>query len=158
MSNWQTKLKFHKKPVLPMIMQDEIADCGHACIAMVVHFFGSKLSLPALRRLHPSSARGVTMLQMNQIFSQLGFKTRVLRVDLQELSKVKTPAILHWNNNHFVVLKKIKHQKFTIHDPALGVQVYTKEMASPFFTGIVLEIESNEHVFIGDDSTIVNQY
>lgn len=146
-----TKLKFHKKPILPMIMQDEISECGHACIVMVAQFWGSKLSLSSLRSRYPTSARGMTMLQMNQIFNQLGFKTRVLRIDFTDLSNVKTPAILYWNNNHFVVLKRVKGRKLTIHDPALGVRVYTQEIGQPYFTGIVLEIEESKPVFMDDD-------
>lgn len=151
--NWQTKLKFSKKSILPMIMQDEIADCGHACIAMIIHFWRCKLNLSSLRRRFPSSVRGMNLLQMNQIFNQLGFKTRVLRINWQVLSKVKLPAILHWDNNHFVVLKKINRQTWTIHDPALGVRVLPNKMAQTFFSGIVLEIEQANPIVIGKESS-----
>lgn len=144
MSIWKTRLRFSNAK-LPMIFQEEMAECAHACIAMIAYFWGCKFSLIALRQLHQTSTRGMNVLQMNQIFEQLGFKTRVLRVLLQDLCKVKTPAILHWNNNHFVVLKKVKRHAIVVHDPVLGVRIYQHKEAVRFFSGIVLEIEKTEY-------------
>ena len=153
MSIWKTRLQFCSKAKLPMIFQEEMAECAHACIAMIAYFWGCKLSLLALRQLHPTSMRGMNLLQMNKVFDQLGFKTRVLRVLLHDLCKVKTPAILHWNHNHFVVLKKVKRHAIVVHDPALGVRVYAKTEAVRFFSGIVLEIEKTEYVALVGQST-----
>lgn len=145
MSIWKTYLRF-RKAKLPMIFQEEMAECAHACIAMIAYFWGCKLNLMTLRQLHQTSMRGTNMLQMNQMFEQLGFKTRVLRVLLHDLCKVKTPAILHWNHNHFVVLKKVKRHAIVVHDPVLGVRIYQHKEALRFFSGIVLEIEKAEHI------------
>ena len=93
MSIWKTRLQFCSKAKLPMIFQEEMAECAHACIAMIAYFWGCKLSLLALRQLHHTSMRGMNLLQMNKVFDQLGFKTRVLRVLLHDLCKVKTPAL-----------------------------------------------------------------
>ena len=153
MLNWQRKLKFNKKPVLPMFMQDEIAECGHVCIAMILHFWGHKLSLSALRRMHATSVRGMTLLRINQIFHQLGFKARALRISWDELSQVKLPAILHWDNNHFVVLKKVQRQTLIIHDPASGICKHSKENSKALFSGIALEIEQSEHVYVSDKTS-----
>ena len=150
---WKTRLQFCSKAKLPMIFQEEMAECAHACIAMIAYFWGCKLSLLALRQLHHTSMRGMNLLQMNKVFDQLGFKTRVLRVLLHDLCKVKTPAILHWNHNHFVVLKKVKRHAIVVHDPALGVRVYAKTEAVRFFSGIVLEIEKTEYVALVGQST-----
>ena len=49
MQFWQTVLRFRKKAKLPMILQEEMAECAHACIAMIVNFWGCKLSLSTLR-------------------------------------------------------------------------------------------------------------
>ncbi|MCX7090399.1 MAG: peptidase domain-containing ABC transporter [Legionellales bacterium] len=152
MQFWQTVLRFRKKAKLPMILQEEMAECAHACIAMIVNFWGCKLSLSTLRGLHHTSVRGVNVLQMSQIFDRLGFKTRVLRVPFQDLGRVKTPAILHWNHQHFVVLKKVQRQKIVIHDPALGVRHYKKLAASERYSGVVLEVETTEHLSVGNAS------
>ena len=152
MSIWKKPLQFFSKAKLPMIFQEEMAECAHACIAMIAYYWGCKLSLFTLRQLHHTSMRGMNLLQMNQIFDQLGFKTRVLKVMFKDLSKVPTPAILHWNQNHFVVLKKVKRQTIVVHDPALGVRVYSKQTALSFFSGIVLEIEKTDYISLASQN------
>ena len=66
--------------------------------------------------------------------------TRALRVELAALSKVKTPAILHWDLNHFVVLRSVTSRSIVIHDPALGVRTVPIAEVSKHFTGVVLEL------------------
>lgn len=143
---WQIRLRFRKKSTLPLILQEEMAECAHACIAMIVQYWGCKISLATLRTIQHTSTHGMTVLQMSQLFDRLGFKTRALRVAYSDLSHVKTPAILHWDQKHFVVLKSIRGQKIIVHDPALGVRSYTKVEASALYSGIVLEIEKTTHL------------
>ena len=138
-----TALRFSQSPKLPMIHQDERAECGHACVAMVSNFFGHQLDLYSLRNLSGTSSRGITLLDINKLLERLGFVTRPLKVPLEELSLIKCPAILHWNMNHFVVLKQVKKNQVVIHDPALGIQRYSLDEVSRSFTGVVLEIEKS---------------
>jgi len=138
------QLKFNQKPRLPVILQDERADCGHACIAMVSNFWGHQLNLYALKNMNRTSVRGINLLNISEICESLGFMTRALKVPLDELDKVKCPAILHWNMNHFVVLKQVKKKYVVIHDPASGVQRYSLDEISQSYTGIVLEIEKSD--------------
>ncbi len=137
------RLLFNTLQKLPAILQDERAECGHACIAMISNYWGHELDLYSLRKLSPASMRGVNLAQIKGIFSTLGFKTRALRVSLQELSFVKLPAIVHWNMNHFVVLKSFKKNGFVVHDPARGVVKCSVEQFSNSFTGVVLEVEKD---------------
>jgi ATP-binding cassette, subfamily B, bacterial CvaB/MchF/RaxB len=136
-------LNFIRHTKLPIILQDEIAECGHACIVMISRFFGHTLDLYGLRKINKPSAEGITMRQINQLLEQLKFKTRALRVPMSELHFIKTPAILHWNMNHFVVLKKVKKNKIIIHDPAIGVRTCSIDEFSNSFTGFVLEVEKS---------------
>ncbi|STX48999.1 ABC transporter [Legionella hackeliae] len=138
-------LQFKKSSKLPIILQDEVAECGHACVAMISNFWGHELDLPALRRISQSSQRGVTLLTVKEMFESLGFTTRALRVSLEELQQVKTPAVIHWNMNHFVVLKKVNRNSVIIHDPAIGLKQCRMEEVSKAFTGIVLEIEKSDN-------------
>lgn len=137
------QLIFNQRTHLPLILQDERADCGHACIAMISHFWGHRLDLFDLRSMSASSNRGITLLEINKLLENLGFMTRALRVPLEELSLIKCPAILHWDMNHFVVLKKVKKNHVIIHDPAMGVRRCSLAEVSQSFTGIVLEIEKS---------------
>ncbi|HHF7345549.1 TPA: peptidase domain-containing ABC transporter [Legionella feeleii] len=125
---------------LPIILQSEMSECGHACIAMIANFWGHHLDLYTLRKISRPSNRGINLLQIKDLLENLGFLIRGLKVSLEELNKVKTPAILHWDMNHFVVLKKIGKRSITIHDPALGIRQCSIEEVSNSFTGIALEI------------------
>lgn len=71
---------------------------------------------------------------------QMGFSSRALKVEIAALGKVKLPAILHWNLNHFVVLKSISGKRAIIHDPAAGAKTLSWGQLSNHFTGVVLEL------------------
>ena len=133
-------LQFKSTQRLPIVLQDEIAECGHACVAMISNFWGHELDLNALRRMNKPSQQGVSLLTIKELFENLGFTTRALRVSLEEIRQIKTPAILHWNMNHFVVLKKIKKNTIVIHDPAIGIRHCSMDEVSKSFTGVALEV------------------
>nr|WP_019217956.1 cysteine peptidase family C39 domain-containing protein [Legionella tunisiensis] len=103
--------ELNRRAKLPIIFQSEISECGHACIAMIANFWGHHLDLYALRKINQPSNRGINLLQIKDLLENLGFMIRGLKVSLEELSKIKTPAILHWDMNHFVVLKKVKKNR-----------------------------------------------
>ena len=140
MSSSSAVLQFKSVLRLPVILQDEIAECGHACVAMISNFWGHELDLQALRRINKPSQQGVSLLTIKQLLEKLGFTTRALRVSLEEIRQIKTPAILHWNMNHFVVLKKVKKNAIVIHDPAVGIRHCSMDEVSKSFTGIALEV------------------
>ena len=148
-------LCFNKTKKLPIILQDERAECGHACVVMISNFWGHQLDLYALKRVSNTSSRGINLLDINKLFTGLGFITRPLRVPLEELHLIKCPAILHWNMNHFVVLKQVKKNHVIIHDPAVGVRHCSFDELSKSFTGIVLEVEkSNDFKQVRSDNKL----
>ncbi|MCX2193080.1 hypothetical protein LD112_11305 [Pantoea agglomerans] len=89
-------------------LQAESAECGLACIAMVLSHYGYQIDLPTLRERFPITSRGVNLKQLINISSKLETISRPLRLELEDLDKLRLPCILHWNLNHFVVLKKNK--------------------------------------------------
>ena len=137
-------LQFKSAVRLPLILQDEMTECGHACVVMISNFFGHELDLHALRQMNKPSQQGVSLLTLKNLCENLGFTTRALSVPLNELKQIKTPAILHWDMNHFVVLKQIKRNTVIIHDPAVGVRHCSLDEVSKSFTGVVLELEKSE--------------
>lgn len=70
----------------------------------------------------------------------MGFSTRPLRLELEELNQLKVPCVLHWDLNHFVVLEKVSGGKVTILDPAFGKRMLSFKEASSHFTGVALEL------------------
>lgn len=134
------KLHLFRWNKLPVILQGEVAECGLACLSMVASYHGYKSSLTELRRKFTVSLKGVNLRSLSVAADQLGLSARGLRCELEDLRQLKTPCILHWGLNHFVVLKKATRKHITIHDPAHGKRVVLVEEASKHFTGVALEL------------------
>lgn len=133
-------LLFSKAPLLPMIIQSEVAECGLACLAMVAGYHGFQTTLTNLRHEYPVSSRGATLKDVMAIAARLKFATRALRGEINSLNHLQLPCILHWNLNHFVVLKKITKNKYVLHDPSIGERYLDKAEFSREFTGVILEL------------------
>lgn len=153
MENPMHLLKFSGTKRLPVILQTEAAECGLASIAMVAAYYGYKTDLTSLRQEHEISLKGANLEELMQIADKLKLSTRALRLDLEHLSQLKTPCILHWDMNHFVVLKKVTKKSIEIHDPGLGERKYTLEEFSKHFTGVALELSPTEE-FKSEDSRV----
>lgn len=137
-------LNFSRQKRLPEIRSAEAAECGLACLAMIGRYHGHDIDLNALRQRFALSLTGATLRTLMQMAEQLSLAPRALRVGLDALKDVRLPAVLHWDLNHFVVLKSINGRKAVIHDPARGVRHLTIEELSNHFTGVVLELAPAE--------------
>ncbi len=124
---------------LPVILQTEAAECGLASLAMIARYHGHDVDLPSLRRRHSTSLKGANLARVMEMAGQLGFETRPLRLELCELPELKAPCILHWDLNHFVVLKRATAHGAVVHDPARGVLKLSNAEISKHFTGVALE-------------------
>src|SRR3954463_728988 len=102
-----TQLNFSSRGRLPLVRQTEAAECGLACLAMVASYHGYRVDLNTLRRRHPVSLNGVTMRGLIQVANQLHLACRPLRFELHDIKLLTLPAIVHWDMNHFVVLKAV---------------------------------------------------
>lgn len=134
-------LQFGWRRHLPVTLQSEAGECGLACLAMLARYHGHQVDLPSLRRRFPTSLKGANLARVMEMAAGLDLRTRALRLELDELPQLKTPCILHWDLNHFVVLKSANARKVVIHDPACGVRTLTCAAASGHFTGVALELE-----------------
>lgn len=125
---------------LPIIRQDEIAECGLASLTMVASYHGFRTDLRGMRQRFPITARGWTLRTLADNASKLGFSTRSLKCGLKNVGQLRLPAILHWDLNHFVVLKSVSRNRVVIHDPAQGAVTMTFDEFGDHFTGIALEL------------------
>jgi len=125
---------------LPLILQTEAAECGLACLAMLTAHHGLRTDLPSLRRRFSLSLKGVTMADLVRMAGAMQLSGRPLRAELDQLRQLQLPCVLHWDFNHFVVLKSIGRRIVEIHDPAHGVRRMTLAEVSTHFTGIALEV------------------
>ncbi|MDF3936703.1 peptidase domain-containing ABC transporter [Pseudomonas citronellolis] len=131
-------LRFGRR--LPSIQQTEAAECGIACLAMVAGYHGNHQDLREMRRRFNVSLKGMTLKQLIDSAQQLGMATRPLKLSLDELGKLRTPCILHWDFNHFVVLKSVSRFGAVVHDPAHGIRKLSLATLSRSFTGVALEL------------------
>src|SRR4051812_18917791 len=144
-------LNFAARGHLPVIRQAEAAECGLACLAMVASYHGHRIDLNTLRRRYPASLNGVTLRALIQVASHLHLLGRPLRYELDHLRQLRLPAILHWDMNHFVVLKAVIRKGIVVHDPARGKKFYAITEASKHLTGVALELEPTEDFIVQDE-------
>jgi ATP-binding cassette subfamily B protein RaxB len=125
---------------LKTILQSQVAECGLACIAMVITAHGQSTSLADLRQRFPQSLKGSNLKQLMACSAVLGFSARPLRLELHELGQLVRPCILHWDMNHFVVLHKVGRKHVVVLDPAVGERRLSMDEVSRHFTGVALEL------------------
>jgi len=125
---------------LPVILQTEAAECGLACLAMVAAHHGLHSDLPTMRQRFSVSLKGTTLADLVRLGGQLQLNARALRAEMEHLPELAMPCVLHWDLNHFVVLKEVSRGVAVIHDPARGVRRLPLAEVSKHFTGVVLEL------------------
>jgi ATP-binding cassette, subfamily B, bacterial CvaB/MchF/RaxB len=140
MSDILKRLQFSFGKKLPMIHQAEVAECGLACLAMIASYHGYDTDLLTLRRQFSISLKGSRLQDLIDLGNKLNLLSRAVKLNLEDLKYLKTPCILHWDMDHFVVLKKVRGNKVTIHDPAIGVVKYKMSEVSKHFTGVAMEM------------------
>lgn len=136
-------VSFGLRRKLPLILQTEATECALACIAMVAGYHGLRTDLATLRRIFLVSIKGSTLGHLMQIAHSLKLTTRPVKLELEDLPQLRLPCILHWNFNHFVVLKAVNRNTVTIHDPAFGLRKLSLDEVSGQFTGVALELWPN---------------
>lgn len=129
---WATKLQ--------AVLQSEAAECGLASLAMVARFHGHVVDLVGLRQKFPTSIKGMTLKQLMAVASELDLAPRAVRLEVEELGKLKAPAILHWDLSHYVVLESVDSGGAVIVDPASGRRRLSNATIAKHMTGVALEL------------------
>lgn len=119
-------------PKFPHYMQPDAMDCGPTCLRIVAKHFGRHYNLETLRNLTWKTREGVSLLTISDAAEKIGFRTQGVRITSENLHEIPLPAIIHWNQNHFVVLYKIKNKGkasvvYCISDPAHGLVEYSQQ-------------------------------
>lgn len=118
-------------PKFPHYLQPDAMDCGPTCLRIVAKHFGRHYNLETLRNLTWKTREGVSLLTISDAAEKIGFRSQGARLTIDKLSEIPLPAIIHWNQYHFVVLYKVKKNRkgneYFISDPAHGLVTYNKE-------------------------------
>jgi ATP-binding cassette subfamily B protein len=108
-------------------------DCGPTCLRMIAKYFGRNYGLQYLREISGINREGVSLLGISEAAEKIGFRTTGVRVGLEDLLEIEMPCILHWGQNHFVVLYKVPSKlnltgkNYYIADPAKDLIAYTED-------------------------------
>jgi ATP-binding cassette subfamily B protein RaxB len=132
-------LHFGRERALPSVLQAASAECGLACLVMIAAYHGHQTDLPAMRRRFTLSLKGMTARRLLDIAHTLGLQCRPLQLEMEELAQLQTPCVLHWDMDHFVVLRHVGKRKVVIHDPAVGVRTLSAADVARHFTGVAIE-------------------
>lgn len=117
---------FKKK--FPHFQQRDQMDCGPTCVKMIAQYYGKSVSLPYLREQAHIDRQGVSLLGISDAAEDIGFRTMAIKTDYDTLAEESPfPCIVHWNQNHFVVVADIKKDRVTVADPGNEIITYTKE-------------------------------
>ena len=123
----------------PYIIQHDTMDCGSTCLRMLAKHYGKEYSLDTLRELCYTAKEGVSLLSISEAAEQLGFKTLGGRITFNKLiNEALLPCIVHWNQEHFVIVYKVRKSSplsfwrgaggevIYVADPGLGLVTYTE--------------------------------
>ena len=125
---------------LPIVLQAEESECGLACLAMIAVHHGHRMRLADLRQRFPVSRKGATLASLIKIAAALKLDSRPLRLELDNLPELQLPCVIHWDMNHFVVLKSAGRRRIVIPDPAVGIRSVNRAEFGKHFTGVALEL------------------
>lgn len=111
----------------PHYIQHDVMDCGPTCLRMVAAFHGKRYSLEGLRKKSFITREGVSMLGISEAAEKIGFRSICVQVSYEKLKEAPLPCIVHWNQQHFIVVYKLNDKHVWVADPGAGKLKYTKE-------------------------------
>ncbi len=115
-------------PSFPFYKQLDAMDCGPSCLRMVARYYGKHFTLQSLREKSHLNKEGVSMLGISRAAEEIGMQTMGVSLTWERLKEeAPLPVIVHWKQNHFVVVYRIKRDRVYVADPAFGRTVYTRE-------------------------------
>ena len=128
----------------PTVLQMEALECGAACLAMILGYYGKTVSLEKIRTDCGVSRDGVKATHIFKAAEKYGLKGKGYKMELSALKLLTAPVILFWNFNHYVVFEGFKGKKACINDPAAGRRLIDTEEFNEAYTGVVLVLEKTE--------------
>jgi ATP-binding cassette subfamily B protein len=126
---------------VPFQFQLTTSECGAACLAMILGYYGRKTSVAECRYKCSPGRDGLTARVIARAAREFGFRVKAYSLEPSAMRDVPLPAIVHWNFNHFVVVEKWSGKRVLLADPSAGRRFLTTEEFEAGFTGVVLTFE-----------------
>jgi ATP-binding cassette subfamily B protein len=135
-----TRFRLWRKRVPPVTQMSEV-ECGAACLAMILQYYGRKTSVSEIRDRCGIGRDGLSALAIVKAARQYGLRVRAVSLPNTDFRYVTLPAIIHWEFNHFIVVERWSPRYVDVVDPALGRRRLTAEEFDEGFTGVVIMLE-----------------
>jgi ATP-binding cassette, subfamily B, bacterial len=133
--------RISKRLRVPFIEQMEQSECGLCCLAMVFSYYKSEIPLLEFRDRGGGGRDGTNLKTLREIARSFGMESNGHKAELEQLRKIRLPAILHWKGDHFIVLERIKGNKVYVVDPAMGRLILSIEEFVKDYSGAVLTLQ-----------------
>ena len=128
-------IKGRRRRRVPFIQQVDEMDCGAACLAMVTRAFGRRVSLARIRQLVNTGLDGTSLRSICRAGEEIGLAARSVKSSLSHLDHMPLPAIIHWDEYHWVVLEVVSREHVTVMDPGVGRRRLTRAQFEEKWSG-----------------------
>jgi len=132
----------------PFYRQLDAKDCGATCLKIIAKHYGKTINIKDLRELTETTRTGSTLKGLSNASEKIGFGSLPGKIYFKQLTEIPLPAIVHWNENHFVVLHKVSENLFHVSDPAHGLIQYKKNEFISHWIGVNANNEKEEGVVL----------
>lgn len=124
---------------MQVIYQNEVAECGYACLAMVLSHFGRATEVREISAYRPISANGLTLMDLYDVAIEYGLEVQAFRFDASHVSEIKRGSIVHFGGAHFVVFERCTRNYVRLIDPAMGRRRIAMDTFLANVSGYLLE-------------------
>ncbi len=130
---------------VPLLLQMSAVECGAACLAMILRYYGSKISIAEIRQRYGVGRDGLSALSIVTAAQEYGLQVRAFSLQAPDLHAVRMPAIIYWESNHFLIVERWSARYVDVVDPAEGHKRMTLEEFSAGFSGVVIILGPSQH-------------
>ncbi|HWS82797.1 MAG TPA: peptidase domain-containing ABC transporter, partial [Ktedonobacteraceae bacterium] len=130
---------------VPLLLQLSAVECGAACLAMILRYYGCKISIAEIRQHYGVGRDGLSALSIVTAAQEYGLQVRAFSLQAPDLHAVRLPAIVYWESNHFLVVERWSARYVDVVDPAEGRKRIRLEQFSAGFSGVVIILAPGKH-------------
>lgn len=135
---------------VPVMLQMSVTECGAACLAMILSYYGRKTRISECRNQFGIGRDGIPVRSIVKVAREYGLQVRAYSAELTRFHEITLPAIAYWNFNHFVVVESWSARQATIVDPAVGRRTVSRDEFGKSFTGIVITFGSGAQLALSE--------